>query len=84
MTASPVNAHWSEIKGDIKKSWSKLSDGDLEKTKGDIKEITVLLQKNYSEGQDANSKKLTEIFKKFDDKKAQPQMADSSKNKNKK
>jgi len=63
-----TNPKWSEIKVDIKKSWDKLSDSDLEKTKGDMKEINVLLQKSYGSTQDTYSQKLTDIFHKFDTK----------------
>jgi hypothetical protein len=36
---NPVSTQWPAIKSDIKKSWSKILDSDLEKTNGDMKEI---------------------------------------------
>lgn len=77
---STVNPKWSEIKTDIKKSWDKLSDSDLEKTKGDMKEINVLLQKSYGSTHDTYSKKLTDIFQKFDTKDAVPATVEAQKN----
>lgn len=64
-----VSAKWAEIKGDIIKSWNKLSDSDLESTKGDQKSINALLQKNYGATHDTYSKKITDIFERYDAKK---------------
>ena len=74
-----TNPKWPEIKIDIKKSWDKLSDSDLDKTKGDMKEINVLLQKSYGSNQETYSQKLTDIFHKFDAKKDTAAVTDSSK-----
>ena len=57
---------WPEIKVDIKKSWNKIADMDLENTKGDFKAIGNLLQKNYGDTTESYDKKLSEIFKRFE------------------
>lgn len=64
-----TNVKWPEIKGDIKKTWDKVADVDLEGTKGDFKAISALIQKNYGETVESYSKKLSEIFKSFEVKK---------------
>ena len=68
-TQTTSNVKWPEIKVDIIKAWGKVSDSDLENTKGDFKEISSLLQKNYGETNSSYASKLSEIFKRFDDKK---------------
>jgi uncharacterized protein YjbJ (UPF0337 family) len=64
-----VKGKWLEMKGDIQKSWGKLTDDDLEKTKGDLKAIGGLIQQKYGETQEKSSTKLNEIFKRFEAKK---------------
>ncbi len=56
---------WLEMRGDLQKAWGKLTDDDLEKTKGDMKAISGLIQQKYGEAQEKSSAKLSEIFKKF-------------------
>jgi len=64
-----VSGKWTEIKGEIQKSWGKLTDNELEQTKGDMKAIGGLLQQKYGEAQDSFGKTLREIFERFDMKK---------------
>lgn len=64
-----VKGKWLEMKGDLIKSWGKLTDDELEKTKGDLKAISGLIQQKYGEAQEKSSSKLAEIFKKFETKK---------------
>lgn len=54
---------WQQVKGQIQKSWEKLTDDELEKTKGDMKEITGLIQRKYGEAQDAVTEKLNTFLK---------------------
>jgi uncharacterized protein YjbJ (UPF0337 family) len=55
----------TEIKGDIQKAWGKLTDDDLEKTKGDLKSISGLIQQKYGQTEDSYSKKVSDIFDRF-------------------
>ncbi len=61
-----IKGKWLEIKGDVQKAWGKLTDDELEKTKGDIKSISGLIQQRYGEAHDKSSKKLAEIYKRFE------------------
>ncbi len=65
VSAQNSNAKWPEIKTEIRKTWDKVLETDLEGTKGDFKSIAGLLQKNYGDTVDSYSKKLSEIFKNF-------------------
>ena len=62
MNENVVKGNWKEIKSDLQKSWGKLTDDELEKTKGDMKAIGGLLQQRYGETQDFYSKKVADIF----------------------
>ena len=60
-----IKGKWLEIKGDIQKAWGKLTDDELEQTKGDAKSIGGLIQQKYGQEQGAYGEKLDEIFKRF-------------------
>lgn len=64
-----IKGKWREMKGDLQKSWGKLTDDDLEKTKGDLKAISGLIQQRYGEAEEKSSGKLAEIFGRFETKK---------------
>lgn len=64
-----VKGKWLEMKGEIQKSWGKLTDDELEKTKGDIKAIGGLIQQKYGAAEANYSKKIADIFERFEDKK---------------
>lgn len=71
MNENTIKGKWLEIKGDIQKAWGKLTDDELEKTKGDAKAISGLIQQRYGEAQERSSEKVNEIFKKFESSKDQ-------------
>ncbi len=69
MNENIIKGKWLEMKGDLQKGWGKLTDDDLEKSKGDMKTISGLIQQKYGEAQEKSQVKLSEIFKKFEAKK---------------
>ena len=56
---------WLEIKGNIQKAWGRITDSELEKTKGDLKTIGGLIKQKYGENYDNAEKKLADMFKDF-------------------
>jgi uncharacterized protein YjbJ (UPF0337 family) len=74
MTAkkTTVSGKWNEIKQDIKKAWTHLSENEIEKTKGDIKELQQLIQKKYGDVKEDYNEKLSHIFSRFE---KEPQVA---------
>ncbi len=64
-----VEGKWLEIKGEVQKAWGKLTNDELEKTKGDMKAIGGLIQQRYGGAQKNYSEKLSGIFHKFESKK---------------
>lgn len=65
-----IKGRWPEIKGDLKKAWGKLTDDELDKTKGDMASIGGLIQFRYGQSQESYSKKLADIFDRFEAEKA--------------
>ncbi len=64
-----LKGKWREIKGDVQKAWGKLTDDELEQTKGDMTAIGGLIQQKYGEQKESYSEKLSEILKRFTHKK---------------
>jgi uncharacterized protein YjbJ (UPF0337 family) len=64
-----IKGKWLEIKGDVRKAWGKLTDDELEQTKGDMKSIAGLIQQKYGETQESYSDKLSNIVKRFENQK---------------
>ncbi len=52
--------NWKELKGRIRSAWGKLTDDELETTKGDITAIAGMVQKKYGSGQEDVRKKLND------------------------
>ena len=65
MNENTTSGKWLEIKGNIQKIWGKITDNELEQTKGDLKSISGLIQQRYGEAQESYGKRLSEIMKDF-------------------
>jgi uncharacterized protein YjbJ (UPF0337 family) len=64
-----IKGKWMEIKGELLKSWGKLTDDELEQTKGDSKAIAGLIVQRYGKKQEEAHDLLSQIFRKYEDKK---------------
>jgi uncharacterized protein YjbJ (UPF0337 family) len=69
MNEDIVKGKWREIRGDIQKSWGKLTNDELDKTKGDLKAISGLLQQRYGATEATYHKKISDIFERFEENK---------------
>lgn len=63
LNQNTAKGKWLEIKGDVQKAWGKLTDDDLEKSKGDMKKIAGMIQQRYGDTQKGSTEKLEDIFK---------------------
>lgn len=64
-----VEGKWLEMKGEIQKAWGRLTNDELEKTKGDSKAIAGLVQQKYGEDSLHFQKKYDHIIQGFKNKK---------------
>ena len=64
-----IEGKWLELKGEVQKAWGNLTNDELDKTKGDFKAISGLIQQRYGEAEVGFGKRLEGIFKKFQEKK---------------
>ncbi len=58
--------NWPEIKGGIRNLWGKISDQELESVKGDLAEVTGLVEEKYGETKDEIKLKLKNLMDSFD------------------
>ena len=59
---------WQKVKSEVRKVWGKLTDDELEKTKGEMDAIGSLIEKRYGETKKNYGDKLTGIMERFEDK----------------
>lgn len=64
-----IKGKWQEIKGEVHKAWGKLTDDEIEKTKGDAMAISGLVQQKYGLAKEDFNKKFAEIVNRFEEKK---------------
>ena len=59
---------WTEIKGEIKNQWGKLTEDELEKTFGNLVSIAGLIQQRYGAKKEEVQEKLNSIAARFSEK----------------
>ena len=69
MNNDTLKGKWTEIKGEIQKTWGNLTGDDLDKTQGDMTAVGGLLQQKYGMAKSDFHEKLTGIYGKFEAKK---------------
>lgn len=57
---------WTEIKGGLKNLWGRLTDDELEQVKGNVKEITGIVEERYGETKKDIKMKLDQLMDSFD------------------
>lgn len=57
---------WNEIKGGIRNLWGKLTDDELEGVKGNITEVSGLVQRKYGDTKEEIKEKLKQLMDSFD------------------
>ena len=67
VTKNSIDGKWLELKGDLQKAWGRLTDDEIEKTKGDLKSIRGLIVQKYGAMKKEHESKLSEIIKKAAD-----------------
>ena len=66
LTQQQFNNKWGEIKGALRNLWGRLEDDELEGVKGNIYEVTGLVETKYGESKDEIRQKLDQLVESFD------------------
>ena len=56
-----LEGQWTGIKGRIQETWGHISDNDLQKVKGDVKQLVGLIQQKSGEAREQVEAKLEEF-----------------------
>lgn len=65
MNTDTIKGKWQQIKGDLKKTWGKITDDEWEETKGDAQSVSGLIRTKYGRAKDDNvSDQVSELFDK--------------------
>ncbi len=57
-----TGGNWTELKGRILSAWGKLTNDELDTTKGDAMVIAGLVQQKYGMAQEEARKKINDLF----------------------
>lgn len=66
LTQEQIRGNWKEIKGGIRNLWGRISDNELEQFKGNLTEVTGLVEKRYGETKKEIKEKLNRLIDSFD------------------
>jgi len=66
-----LKGKWNEIKGEIRTQWGKMTDDELEKSKGNLTSITGIIQQRYGSKKEEVEKNLEKIVSRFSQKSEQ-------------
>lgn len=64
MNKDIVKGKWSEMKGQLRQQWGKLTDDDVDKMQGSYEELQGKLQKAYGYNKDQSEKEIDMFLKK--------------------
>jgi uncharacterized protein YjbJ (UPF0337 family) len=60
-----IEGKWTEIKGELQKKWGKLTDQELEASKGDLKSISGIIQQKYGSTKEDFESSFNDLLNKF-------------------
>ena len=64
MNTDQIKGKWQQIKGDLQKTWGKITDDEWEKTKGEASAVTGLVQNKYGQTKEDISGKVSDLYDK--------------------
>lgn len=56
---------WLQVRGQVKQTWGKLTDNDLDRISGRYDEIVGLVQERYGYARDQAEKEVTHFIEQF-------------------
>lgn len=68
MNEDTIKGKWLEVKGEILNQWGKMTDDELNQTKGNTASILGLIQQKYGNKKEEIQEKLEGILGRFNDK----------------
>lgn len=69
MNNDQLEGKWREFKGELRSMWGKITDDELEATKGDVESIQGLIQQRYGDKVENAKRRISELADKYSIKK---------------
>lgn len=66
LNQNEFNGKWDEIKSGMRNLWGKLTDDELEQSKGNLQSVSGIVQDRYGESKGSIKKKLDTLMASFD------------------
>ncbi len=60
-----VKGKWNEFKGELQRAWGRLTDDEVEQSKGDLTALSGIVQRKYGLGQEEVRQRLNEMISRF-------------------
>ena len=61
MNKNIIEGNWEQLKGDIQKTWGKLTNDQMDQIEGDRKKLVGYLQESYGIAEDEAEKQISEF-----------------------
>lgn len=71
MNDNHLSGMWNEFKGELRSKWGKLTDDEVEATKGDAEAISGLVEQRYADHKEGFREEISNLLKKYSIKKDQ-------------
>jgi uncharacterized protein YjbJ (UPF0337 family) len=66
MNSNILHGKWMQLKGEVKKTWGKLTDDDLDQVEGDSIKLAGLLEEKYGYSKEKAQKEIDEFQTKME------------------
>lgn len=66
MNEQILKGEWQELKGEVQKSWGKLTDSDLDQIKGDRSRLEGLIRQKYGHSVEQVRKEVDQVINRYD------------------
>ncbi len=60
-----VKGKWNEFKGEVQKAWGRLTEDEVESSKGDLTALAGLVQRKYGLAQEEVRTRMNEMISRF-------------------
>lgn len=60
-----IKGKWNEFKGELQRAWGRLTDDEVEESKGDLTALSGIVQRKYGLGQEEVRQRLNEMISRF-------------------
>ena len=58
---------WMQLKGEIRKTWGSLTDGDLDRAQGSAEKLAGVLRERYGWGVEEAERRVAEFFERAEE-----------------